>query len=238
MCIVRSDEAVGGTDYMKNNTLSNFKKIMEESMQPEKQTCGVIYSTFNEDKFERFCEKNFLIYQEGMEENYRRDKVFQWLFRCALYITMFCAVAKLSELGMRLYGYRVLRSSFSQMLAAIICLIIGESVVRMVIRKLSPLSVQIDRQKRFRSEVVVYYYPLFEFQEALRKAKVKRIEINTKDSIMDVEYRDAMGGKHKKKLVLYGGYERYCKDGCIDFTCLDERIRQMGNNRCFRLQKI
>lgn len=219
---------------MKNNTLSNFKRIMEESMQPEKQTCGVIYSTFNEDKFERFCEKNFLIYQEGVEENYRRDKVFQWLFRCALYITLFCVVTKLLELGTRLYGYRVLHSSFSQMLVAVICLIIGESLVRMVIRKLSPLSVQIDRQKRFSSAVVVYYYPLFEFQEALRKVKVKRIEVNTKHSVMDVEYCDVMGRKHKEKLVLYVGYERYCKNGCIDFTCLDERIRQMGNISAIR----
>lgn len=219
---------------MKNNTLSNFKRIMEESMQPEKQTCGVIYSTFNEDKFERFCEKNFLIYQKGVEENYRRDKVFQWLFRCALYITLFCLVTKLSELGTRLYGYRASQNSFLQILAVVICLIIGESVVRMVIRKLSPLSVQIDRQKRFRSEVEVYYYPLFEFQEALKKAKVKRIEVNTKDSVMDVEYCDVMGRKHKEKLVLYGGYERYCKNGCIDFTCLDERIQQMGNISAFR----
>ena len=223
---------------MKNNTLSNFKRIMEESMQTEKQTCGVIYSTFNEDKFERYCEKNFLIYQEGVEDNYRRDKVFQWMFRCALYITLFCLVTKLSELGTRLYGYRVLHSSFSQMLVAVICLIIGESLVRMVIRKLSPLSVQIDRQKRFRSEVEVYYYPLFEFQEALKKAKVKRIEVNTKDSVMDVEYCDVMGRKHKEKVVLYGGYERYWKDGCLDFTCLDERIRQMGNISAFRCKNL
>lgn len=223
---------------MKNNTLSNFKRIMEESMQPEKQTCGVIYSTFNEDKFERFCEKNFLIYQEGVAENYRRDKIFQWLFRCALYITLFCVVTKLSELGTRLYGYRASQNSYLQILAAVICLIIGESVVKMVIGKLSPLSVQIYRQERFRSEVEVYYYPLFEFQEALKKAKVKRIEVNTKDSVMDVEYSDAMGRKHKEKVVLYGGYERYWKDGCLDFTCLDERIRQMGNIAQFRHKSL
>lgn len=223
---------------MKNNTLSNFKKIMEEAMQTEKQTCEVIYSTFNEDKFERFCEKNFLIYQEGVEENYRRDKVFQWLFRCALYITLFSVVTKLSELGARLYGYRVSQNSFSQILAVVICLIIGESAVKKVIGKLSPLSAQIDREERFRAEVEVYYYPLFEFQEALKKAKVKRIEVNTKDSVMDVEYCDVMGRKHKEKVVLYGGYERYWKDGCLDFTCLDERIRQMGNIAQFRHKSL
>lgn len=192
----------------------------------------VEYSKTNVNDYERYCRQNMIRFNEADYLVYRKEEKKKLAYM-ALWFFLWIQV---------LYGlYDMLNQKYSyvQIDVKTMAVIIGGAVILIMliqggtkaIRGMFPMCVRMKKEMMFTSTVEAYLIPLYELQEVFRKGYVRKVEVDTKRSVLTAEIRTE-NGNVIKKYYLYGGYKTYFTKDSLDFTridrIIDEEIKAEG----------
>lgn len=215
-----------------------YKKALEEISEIEERYYSVVFSKLNINEFEKVLDENFLYYQEGMAERYRRDKMYQCFFQAVWLIFFFCVGARLLEICTGFQRCAVMNNGFLMGVLIIAWLILGEVFAIKIIHKMSPLSTLIERQAWFALLVKIDYYPIFEFQEKLKNHTVKCFRLKPFQAVMELEYEDEMGNTRGIQMEVPKSCIEHWEESTLDFSFLDQIVMEKAERVGIRFEDL
>ena len=214
------------------------KRKLEELCDLEERYYSITFSKLNIDKFEKNCTKNFLYYQEGMAKKYRREKMCRGVLQVIWLTIFFCVGVKLLEVRATLMHYSVTDNVFLFGVLVVSWLALGEILAINLMQEIFPLYTLIKRQSWFARLVRIEYYPIFEFQEKLKKIPVKCIKLKPLQAIMELEYEDEKGNLDKIQMEVPRGCTMHWIESELDFSFVDRMIMQKAEQVGVRFEEL
>ena len=184
----------------------------------------VEYSKTNISDYEQYCKQNMIYFNETDYMQYCKEKRKKTACMALWFVMWVQVLYGMCDILNHKYKYmQMSNSTKGNIVVGMILIILLLSGSAKIIQRMFPLCRRMKSEMRFKSTMEVYFLPLYELQDVFRKGNVKRVEVDTKRSVLTAEI-NTDNGRNVRKYYLYGGYKAYFVDDRLDFTYIDKAI--------------